>query len=548
MSDPDALRARVQAVLGADLRIERELGRGGMAVVYQAHDIALQRSVAVKVLYPELVDQEGVAERFIREARTVAALQHPHVVSVYGVRSGNGIYAIVMQFVAGHSLESLLLVGDPLPLAQGARLLAQVASGLEHAHSRGVVHRDVKPANVLVDTAGQAYVSDFGIARRDDGLVVTKTGMVLGTWGYMAPEQRAGERVTTAADQYALGMMAFELLTGHLPFKGEPDQVLRAHMETPPPSLRSLRPAIPADVDAVVLRMLAKDPAERLPSLAVAIAAFEALALAAGHPTRRRSPTLAAAGVAAVVVVAGIWWAVRTPSAESDAAGAAPAAAAAAPAAARATPIPTTASANSDIPRATPVAPSRVESAQGEPTRVPRAPAPRASEPARIGAKPPVTVPSSATSGTAVAAPGPSPAAPTAAPPTTAPASPPVVAPAAPSASADHGASVADARAIARAFVTLLNQRQRRSVQLLAALPGDVSRAQLLSLVESAPDFAAGFDRIASAPVPTADGFETECTLDLEWRGGRTRLLVRLAAARRSGEWTLIGFAASPAP
>lgn len=263
----DELRARLAALFGDELRIDRELGRGGMAAVFLAYDPALERQVAVKLLLPDVSIHSDVVERFLREARTVAALQHPHIVTVYGVRSGGDAHAIVMQFVDGPSLDAVVAERGALPPAQAARMLSQVAAGLQHAHDRGVVHRDVKPANVLVDDQGNAYVSDFGIARRDDGAIVTRAGLVLGSWDYMSPEQRAGERVTAAADQYAFGVMAFEVFTGRLPFPGTPAEVIRGHMETPAPSLRAVVPELTPAVDALIARMLSKDPAHRWPSL-----------------------------------------------------------------------------------------------------------------------------------------------------------------------------------------------------------------------------------------------------------------------------------------
>ena len=216
----DDLMESVRALFGRELEIEHELGRGGMAVVYSAHDAALQRRVAVKVLLPEYAADEAMAARFLREARTVAALQHPHVVSVYGVRSNGERSAIVMQFVEGRSLDVLLAEKPQLATPVAGLLLSQAAAGLQHAHERGIIHRDVKPANVLIDRDGRAVVSDFGIALHAGATRLTDTGMVVGTMAYMSPEQRSGGVVGPAADQYALGVMAFELFAGRLPFTG----------------------------------------------------------------------------------------------------------------------------------------------------------------------------------------------------------------------------------------------------------------------------------------------------------------------------------------
>ena len=243
----DDLMESVRALFGSELEIEHELGRGGMAVVYSAHDAALQRRVAVKVLLPEYAADEAMAARFLREARTVAALQHPHVVSVYGVRSNGELSAIVMQFVEGRSLDVLLAEKPQLATPIAGLLLSQAAAGLQHAHERGIIHRDVKPANVLIDRDGRAVVSDFGIALRAGATRLTDAGMVVGTMAYMSPEQRSGGVVGPAADQYALGVMAFELFAGRLPFTGALPQMVAQHMHDRPPPLGTLRPSQAGD-------------------------------------------------------------------------------------------------------------------------------------------------------------------------------------------------------------------------------------------------------------------------------------------------------------
>ncbi|MEA3246628.1 MAG: serine/threonine-protein kinase [Gemmatimonadota bacterium] len=281
----DALRARLGELLGAELDLERELGRGGMAAVFAAFDPALQRRVAVKVLLPEIAQDASMADRFLKEARTVAALQHPHVVTVYGVRSRDGVHAIVMELVDGRGLDAVLGERDVLPLHVAGMLLAQATAGLQHAHDRGVIHRDVKPSNVLIDRAGRAVVSDFGIARRDGAPRTTETGLVIGTWAYMSPEQRSADTLTPATDQYALGVMAFEVLTGRLPFEGTPSEMLRAHLHQDPPSVRALRADVPPAMDALIQRMMAKAPEDRFPSLRDAERAFRALVPDEGKTT-----------------------------------------------------------------------------------------------------------------------------------------------------------------------------------------------------------------------------------------------------------------------
>lgn len=301
-TDTAALRAQLQELMGAELEIEEELGRGGMAVVFAARDPSLERRVAVKMLLPRFAFEADVAHRFLREGRTMASLEHPHVVSVYGVRGNEGTSAILMQYVDGRTLEEALARKRQLPLDLGLRVLAQVASALQHAHERGVVHRDVKPANVLIDRRVNAFVSDFGIARRADGTATTMTGLVLGTSQFMSPEQRAGERVTAAADQYALGVMAYELLTGRPPFTGALDEMIRGHMLHAPAPLRSVRPEIPEAVDGLVLRMLAKAPEERWPSLDYATQLCGALAPGV-DAALRLTPSMPVTPVASMVPV-----------------------------------------------------------------------------------------------------------------------------------------------------------------------------------------------------------------------------------------------------
>lgn len=295
LHDTDSLRSKLEALFGAEMAIENEIGRGGMAAVFAAFAPGLQRRVAVKMLLPQYADDQLVAERFLREGNTVASLQHPHVVSVYGVRSNEVTKAIVMQYIEGRSLDQVLAEQGTLPLAAVGSILTQVAAALQHAHDRGVIHRDVKPANVLIDLDGRAVVTDFGIARRKDGFATTQMGLVLGTTAYMSPEQRAGERVTPATDQYAFGVMAFELLTGRLPFVGGLGDVIRGHMTEAPPLVSRLRAEIPQDVEELVNRLLAKDPVARWPSLAEAERIFGSLAFWASprsqaHAAQFRTP------------------------------------------------------------------------------------------------------------------------------------------------------------------------------------------------------------------------------------------------------------------
>ena len=240
-----------------------------MAVVYLGFDLELERRVAIKVLLPDIAGDPEMADRFKREAKMVAALNHPNVIPIYGLRNSPTISAIIMQFVDGNSLDVVLRErgSSTLPLPVAGLILSQVAAGLEHAHARGVVHRDVKPANVLLDPAGQVFVSDFGIARWHDRGGGTGSGVILGTAAYMSPEQCLGRRADAASDQYAFGVMAFEVLTGRRPFTGRSSELLKAHINDPPPRLSEIRPDLMPEIESFVMRTLEKDPAARHPSL-----------------------------------------------------------------------------------------------------------------------------------------------------------------------------------------------------------------------------------------------------------------------------------------
>jgi serine/threonine protein kinase/uncharacterized protein YjdB len=244
-----------------------ELGRGGMATVYLAHHIALDRKVAIKVLSPSLVD-EGLAERFRREARTAASLNHPHIIPIYGVYERSTLIYFVMKFVAGQSLDPILKNLGKFPVKMAQTVLAQAASALGYAHRRGVIHRDVKPANIMLDEEGWVVVTDFGIAKAPSATGLTLTGVTVGTPAYMSPEQCLGKEVTGASDQYSLGVVAYELLTGRKPFTATTAMAMMyAHFNETPTPLRELRPDIPEDLEASVLRMLEKDPEKRWPRI-----------------------------------------------------------------------------------------------------------------------------------------------------------------------------------------------------------------------------------------------------------------------------------------
>ncbi|HVT38889.1 MAG TPA: serine/threonine-protein kinase, partial [Gemmatimonadaceae bacterium] len=319
------LRDQLQQTLGAAYTLERELGGGGMARVFVAEETALGRMVVVKVLPPDLSAELSV-ERFRREARLAAGLQHPHVVPVLATGGSAGVLYYTMPFVEGESLRVWLERERQLPVLDAVQLAREVAEALAYAHGRGVVHRDVKPENILL-SGGHALLTDFGIAKALEharGETLTATGLSLGTPNYMAPEQAAGERdVDGRADIYALGCVLYEMLAGKPPFNGPTAQsVVAQHLAAPFPQVRHSRPDVPEAIDEVIRRATAKAPADRYPT-AAAFAAGLAAPLsepaggrASGERTTRtargRGPMRAAIGVAAVLILGiGGWLRVR---------------------------------------------------------------------------------------------------------------------------------------------------------------------------------------------------------------------------------------------
>ena len=303
---PASTADRLTQALAGRYAIGHEIGRGGMATVYLAHDLRHGRRVAVKVLHEELAAAVG-AERFLAEIRVTASLQHPHVLPLFDSGSAGALLWYVMPFVEGETLRARLAREARLPVGEAVRLAREVADALDHAHRRGVVHRDVKPENVLLQ-GGHALVADFGIAlalEHAGGERITRTGLALGTPHYMAPEQAAGERLLDArADVYALGAVLHEMLAGEPPFAGGSRQaVLRRTLDEPPPPLASRRADVPASLDAAVRRALAKRPAERFPSAAAFAAALAAPAAPADALPRGRVVSARGALYAAVATL-----------------------------------------------------------------------------------------------------------------------------------------------------------------------------------------------------------------------------------------------------
>ena len=246
------------------------LGRGGFATVYKALDTTLNRTVALKVLHPHphIADDIAFIQRFQQEARTAANLRHSNIATVYEVAEQAGQHYLAMTFLPGQTLDALLdAAKQPLPLEQTTVILEQIADALDYIHNRELVHRDVKPSNIIVDDAGQATLLDFGIVRAADGTTLTATGTVMGTPQYMSPEQAEGEKVDNRSDVYSLGVVAYQMCTGHAPFDAvSPLVVLRLHADKPPPQPRDLNPQLPLPVEQVLLKVLTKKPDDRYQS------------------------------------------------------------------------------------------------------------------------------------------------------------------------------------------------------------------------------------------------------------------------------------------
>jgi eukaryotic-like serine/threonine-protein kinase len=245
------------------------VGTGGMSSVYKAHDKLLERNVALKVLHPHYGDDTEYVERFRREARAVAQLSHPNIVTVIDRGEAGGHQFIVFELIDGENLKELVNRTGPLPVRRAVELAVAVADGLAFAHEHGLVHRDVKPQNVLLNGDGEAKVTDFGIARSlDVEHGVTQTGTVLGTSNYLSPEQASGKQVTPATDVYSLGVVLYELLTAEVPFPGENFvAVAMKHLNDPVPDILERRPDVPPRLAAAMERAMEKDPARRFASM-----------------------------------------------------------------------------------------------------------------------------------------------------------------------------------------------------------------------------------------------------------------------------------------
>ncbi len=305
---------RLGEALSGRYMLEQEIGSGGTAVVLLARDLKHERPVAIKVLRPELAASLG-AERFLREIKIAAGLTHPHILSVHDSGEADGLLYYVMPYVEGESLRARLQRGGALPVDEALRIAREVADALSYAHSRGVVHRDIKPGNILL-IGGHAVVADFGIATAagPDSDPLTDLGLVVGTPAYMSPEQAAGHAaVDGRSDLYSLGCVVYEMLTGQPPFTGASAQaVLNRHSHDQPVPVRSHRPSVPVEIDAVVQRLLAKLPADRYATASLFAAALppDTGEPTPGQPVKRRvalrtwGGVVGAAGLMAVVLLA----------------------------------------------------------------------------------------------------------------------------------------------------------------------------------------------------------------------------------------------------
>jgi serine/threonine-protein kinase len=274
----DALLAEVRHALSGEYDIDREVGRGAMAVVYRATEAGLGRRVALKVLPPEMTLSRELTERFKREARLAASLEHPNIIPVYREGQAGRFLFMAMKFIEGRSLEDIIESQGPLPVPVVLQVLRAATSALAYAHERGIVHRDIKSANILVDRDGRVVVTDFGIARAAEDASLTSTGTMVGTPYFMSPEQCAARRIGPQSDQYSLGVVAFQMLTGSVPFQADTlPGIMHHHFYTQVPDLGDARLDVPAALRELIDRALAKKPEHRFASTEAMLAAVNAI-------------------------------------------------------------------------------------------------------------------------------------------------------------------------------------------------------------------------------------------------------------------------------
>ncbi len=244
--------------------ILKSIGEGGMANVYLAHDIILDRDVAIKVLRGDLAGDEKFVRRFQREALSASSLSHPNIVEMYDVGEDNGTYYIVMEYVPGQTLKQMIKKRGGVSLSEAIDIMLQVTDGIKEAHDSYIIHRDLKPQNILIKDNGEIKITDFGIAMALNSTQLTQTNSVMGSVHYLPPEQASGKGATIKSDIYSMGIMFFELLTGNLPFKGDNAvEIALKHMKSDIPSVREINESIPQSVENIIIRATAKNPKNR---------------------------------------------------------------------------------------------------------------------------------------------------------------------------------------------------------------------------------------------------------------------------------------------
>ena len=316
----------VRAAVAGQYTVDRLLGQGGMGAVYLGRDRTLDRPVAIKVIKPDVATNDLIRDRFLQEARSVAKLRHPNIVSVYSAGESNGLLYFAMELVEGESLRELMEKQGRLPHSQAERIICEIGLALDHAHSHGLVHRDVKPENILIEAStGRALLTDFGVAHAERAGAeqsLTQTGIIIGSPRYMSPEQISGGRIDGRADLYALALVGYELYTGHpVVGDGPVTSMIYKHMSETPPPLTSAVPGVPPHVSAAIARALEKDPANRWQTgddFAKAIRGETPGARDSQRSTDRRRLTLVGAVLAAAIAI-GVWFGVRDGSTQGNA-------------------------------------------------------------------------------------------------------------------------------------------------------------------------------------------------------------------------------------
>ena len=292
------LMTRLQRIVEGKYKLDRLLGKGGMGAVFLARDLTLDRDVAIKVLPPDVSQDDHVVKRFQQEAKTAAKLDHTNIIPIYRVESEGGLNYFVMKYISGTSLEDLLEEKKPIPIEEIQRILWQAGVALGHAHQRGIVHRDVKPANIMFDHDGKVMLTDFGISKALQAASgFTGTGMIIGTPHYMAPEQAKGQPVDGRADQYSLGVVGYRMVTGALPFGGDSiHTILYKHIFEEPPPVRSVRPDVPEALSTALQRAMSKEPGQRYATMedfATAVFPEQPVSARTGGPVTPRPITRA---------------------------------------------------------------------------------------------------------------------------------------------------------------------------------------------------------------------------------------------------------------